>query len=85
MTTDAGDQHRFFHSREKIFKLADYAPRHALRDRELAHDVMQRGIPMARRGNFSHPVKLRNIVEDMSSDLQSAAEKPGKALISQAL
>jgi hypothetical protein len=34
---------------------------------------------MARRGNFSHPVKLLNLVEDMSSGLQPSAEKPRRA------
>ena len=33
---------------------------------------------MERRGNFSHPLKLRNLIEDMPGGLQSAAENPGK-------
>jgi hypothetical protein len=33
----------------------------------------------ARRGNFGHPVKLLNLVEDMSGGFQSVAEKPREA------
>jgi hypothetical protein len=45
----------------------------------------KRGALMERGGNFSHPVKFRNFVEKMASGLQPSDEKPGKALISQAL
>ncbi len=73
------------HPSDQVCELAEHAPRHALLDRELAYDFVQRGTPWARRGNFIHPVKLQNIVEDMSGGLPSAAEQPRRALISQAL
>ncbi len=73
------------HPSEQVCELEEHAPPQALLDRELAHNVVQGGTPRARRGNFTHPVKLLNLIEDMSGGLQSAGEKPGKALISQAL
>lgn len=73
------------HPGKQVFELAEHVSCRALLDRELAYDFVQRGTPWARRGNFIHPVKLQNIVEDMSGGLPSAAEQPRRALISQAL
>lgn len=74
-----------YHPSDHVCELAEHAPRLAVLDRERIHDIVQRGAPMVRRGNFTHEVKLLNIVDDMSCGLPSAVENRGRALTPQAL